>query len=128
MQADKTSVGYLPLSDEDDTASSLLEGLGGLGLDGGEGGDIGLHLKLLSMLDNPAVIVAAAAAGEAKVLRDFLTRHPTEVNAKAAGKTALHCASVGGHLEVVKAVMEFSPDLEVEVCLLFVVVVLLLWW
>ncbi len=37
------------------------------------------------------------------------------MNTKAAGKAALHCASVGGHVDVVKAILEFSPDLEVEV-------------
>ena len=44
-----------------------------------ESEDIGLHLKLLSLLENPAVIVAAAAAGDAGTLRDFLRNHPKEV-------------------------------------------------
>jgi hypothetical protein len=42
--------------------------------------DLGLQLKLLTMLDNPAVIVAAAASGDVGTLRDFLTKHPTLVN------------------------------------------------
>ena len=74
-----------------------------------------MHLKLLSMLENPAVVVAAAAAGDANMVKQFLSRHPKEVNTKAVGKTAMHCASVGGHVEVVKALLEFNPDLEVEV-------------
>ena len=41
--------------------------------------DIGLHLKILSLLENPAVIVAAAAAGDANTLKEFLRKHPTEV-------------------------------------------------
>ncbi len=41
--------------------------------------DLGLHLKLLSLLDNPAVIVAAAAAGDVVTLKDYLTKHPKEV-------------------------------------------------
>ena len=41
--------------------------------------DIGLHLKLLSLLENPAVIVAAAASGDVVTLRDFLQKHPKEV-------------------------------------------------
>ncbi len=54
--------------------SALGEGLVGLGMD-----DIDLHLKLLSMLDNPAVIVAAAAAGKADVIKEYLTRRPKDV-------------------------------------------------
>ena len=41
--------------------------------------DIGLHLKILSLLENPGVIVAAAAAGDANTLKEFLRKHPTEV-------------------------------------------------
>ena len=46
---------------------------------GGEDGDIGMHLKLLSIMENPAVIVAAAAAGDADTLKSFLIKHPKEV-------------------------------------------------
>ena len=52
----------------------LAEGLGGLGMD-----DIDLQLKLLAMLDNPAVIVAAAAAGKADIIKEYLTRRPKDV-------------------------------------------------
>ena len=45
-----------------------------------ESEDLGLHLKLLSLLENPAVIVAAAAAGDVVTLRDFLEKHPKEVH------------------------------------------------
>lgn len=44
---------------------------------GGE--DLGLHLKLLSMLDNPAVIVAAAASGDVGTLQEYLRKHPSQV-------------------------------------------------
>lgn len=44
-----------------------------------DGEDLGLHLKLLSMLDNPAVIVAAAASGDVGTLREFLRKHPSQV-------------------------------------------------
>ena len=37
------------------------------------------------------------------------------MNTKASGKAALHCASVAGDLAVVKAILEFNPDLEIEV-------------
>ena len=44
-----------------------------------EGEGLGLQLKLLSLLENPAVIVAAAASGDVATLRDFLRKHPTQV-------------------------------------------------
>lgn len=33
----------------------------------------------------------------------------------AAGKAALHCAAVGGNIEVIKTLLEFQPNLEIEV-------------
>ena len=54
-----------------------------------ESEDIGLHLKLLSLLENPAVIVAAAAAGDVGTLRDFLSKHPHEVNTHTHTHTCL---------------------------------------
>ena len=101
-----------------------------------ESEDLGLHLKLLSLLENPAVIVAAAAAGDVVSLRDFLQKHPKEVcnnwgpglacfiivpvlfsqvNSKAAGKAAIHCAAVAGNVPVIKVLLEFKANLEVEV-------------
>ena len=44
-----------------------------------EGGDLSLNLKLLSVLDNPAIVVAAAASGDVGTLREFLARHPSQV-------------------------------------------------
>ena len=38
------------------------------------------------------------------------------MNAKASGKAALHCATVAGDLAVIKAILDFNPDLEIEVC------------
>ena len=46
---------------------------------GGEGEDLGVHLKLLSLLENPAVIVAAAASGDIATLKDYLSKHPRDV-------------------------------------------------
>ena len=57
--------------------SGALDGLGGLGDVGVD--DIDLHLKLLSMMDNPAVIVAAAAAGKVEVIKEYLKRRPKDV-------------------------------------------------
>lgn len=76
--------------------------------------DLGLHLKLLSLLENPAVIVAAAASGDVDTLRDFLRKHPKEVNAKAAGKAAIHCAAVAGNIAVLKVLLEFKADVEIK--------------
>ena len=55
----------------------------------GEGEDLGVHLKLLSLLENPAVIVAAAASGDVATLKDYLSKHPRDVCA-----TELHCTQV----------------------------------
>ena len=49
------------------------------GLTGG-GEDLGLHLKLLSLLENPAVVVAAAASGDVDVVKEYLTKHPSAVS------------------------------------------------
>ena len=38
-----------------------------------------LHLKLLSLLDNPAVVVAAAAHGDASTIKDYLSKHLRDV-------------------------------------------------
>ena len=40
-----------------------------------------------------------------------------KVNTKAAGKAAIHCASVAGNMTVLKCLLEFDADLEVEVSL-----------
>ncbi|XP_064385425.1 ankyrin repeat and SOCS box protein 10-like isoform X2 [Halichondria panicea] len=64
-------------------------------------------------VQNLAVIVAAAAAGDANTLREFLRKHPTEVNTKAAGKAAIHCACAAGNVDVLKVIMEFAPNVEV---------------
>ncbi len=37
------------------------------------------------------------------------------MNTKAAGKAAIHCASVSGNMAVLKCLLEFDADLEVEV-------------
>ena len=39
-----------------------------------------------------------------------------QVNAKAVGKAALHCATAAGDVALVRAILEFNPDLEIEVC------------
>ena len=41
--------------------------------------DIRTQLRLLSLIDNPATVVAAAAARDADVVREYLTRNPQDV-------------------------------------------------
>ncbi len=85
------------------------------------------------MKDNPAAIVAAASAGAAAFIKEFLMRHPkkvlvmrgsflysslhflAKVDDKVAGTAAIHIAAISGHIEVMKTIIEFKPDLEVEV-------------
>ena len=55
-----------------------------------EGEDIELQMKLLTMLDNPAVIVAAAASGDVDTLRDFLRKHPSQVYETVSALLILH--------------------------------------
>lgn len=47
-----------------------------------EGVDLGARIKVLSLLESMSsgVAVAAAAAGDASMLRNFLTSHPEEVH------------------------------------------------
>lgn len=41
--------------------------------------DADMQLKLLAIMENPAVIVAGAASGNLSIVKDFLTKHPFEV-------------------------------------------------
>ena len=41
--------------------------------------DMSVQLKILSLMGNPATVVAAAAAGDAETIRDFLSRNPHDV-------------------------------------------------
>lgn len=45
----------------------------------GAGTDLETQLRILSLLENPAVVVAAAAANDARAMREFLVKHPSEV-------------------------------------------------
>ena len=41
---------------------------------------MGVQLKLLSLMDNPATVLAAAVAGDADVIRSYLSRNPQDVS------------------------------------------------
>ena len=59
---------------------TIAESEGGGLLDGmGAGTDLETQLRILSLLENPAVVVAAAAANDARAMREFLVKHPSEV-------------------------------------------------
>ena len=45
-----------------------------------EGEDLDLQLKLLTILNDPTVMVAASASGDVGTLRDFLTKNPSQVH------------------------------------------------
>ena len=55
--------------------------------------DMDVQLKLLSLLENPAVIVAAAASGDVSTMRDFLSKHPKEVSPYIEGGSVLKLSS-----------------------------------
>ena len=68
-----------------------------------EGEDLGVHLKLLSLLENPAVIVAAAASGDIATLKDYLSKHPRDVCTNTNNIIHAHsctCNSVIAHTEM----------------------------
>ena len=44
-----------------------------------------------------------------------------QVNTKAAGKAAVHCAAVAGNIPVLKCLLEYEADLEIEV-------IKIVWW
>jgi E3 ubiquitin-protein ligase mind-bomb len=100
-----------PAVDDIDNGSLIPELAGMSGLD--DDGDF--QLKLLALLGNPATIVAAAAGNNLEVLRNYLTSHPSDVNHKASNKTALHCAASSGNIPIIKCLLEFKANLEVEV-------------
>ena len=56
-----------------------LEGLSSSGLLGDHEGMEDLQMKLLTMLGNSALLVAAAAKGDEATVRDYLTKNPHEV-------------------------------------------------
>jgi hypothetical protein len=57
----------------------------------GEGEDLGVHLRLLSLLENPAVIVAAAASGDIPTLKDYLSKHPRDVRTNTNNSNDCTC-------------------------------------
>lgn len=60
-------------------------------------------------------LVKAAANGDAQKVDEILKRADADVNGVFAGHTALQAASQNGHLEVIKILLRYKCDVEIEV-------------
>lgn len=60
-------------------------------------------------------LVKTAANGDAAKCEECLKRPEADVNGVFAGHTALQAASQNGHLEVIKILLRFNSDVEMEV-------------
>lgn len=61
-------------------------------------------------------LVKNSATGDAAKCEECLKRPDADVNGSFAGHTALQAASHKGHLEVIKILLRFKADVEIEVC------------
>ncbi|GAB6022111.1 E3 ubiquitin-protein ligase mib1 [Chamberlinius hualienensis] len=59
-------------------------------------------------------LVKAAANGDAQKCEEIIKRPDADVNGVFAGHTALQAASQNGHLEVIKLLLRFKADVEIE--------------
>ncbi|KAK2193980.1 hypothetical protein NP493_4g12025 [Ridgeia piscesae] len=59
-------------------------------------------------------LVKAAANGDAQKVEEILQRPEADVNGVFAGHTALQAASQNGHVEVIKILMKYNVDMEIE--------------
>nr|CAG4644619.1 EOG090X02DA [Leptodora kindtii] len=59
-------------------------------------------------------LVKAAANGDAQKVDEILKRADADVNGVFAGHTALQAASQNGHLEVIKILLRYKCDVEIE--------------
>jgi E3 ubiquitin-protein ligase mind-bomb len=60
-------------------------------------------------------LVKGAANGDVKKCEEILNTIGSNVNGVFAGHTALQAASQNGHMSVIKILMKFNVDLEIEV-------------
>jgi len=60
-------------------------------------------------------LVKTAANGDAQKCEESLKRTDADVNGVFAGHTALQAASQNGHLEVIKILLRYKADVEIEV-------------
>ncbi|EFX89995.1 hypothetical protein DAPPUDRAFT_232260 [Daphnia pulex] len=59
-------------------------------------------------------LVKAAANGDTQKVEEILKRVDADVNGVFAGHTALQAASQNGHLEVIKVLLRYKADVEIE--------------
>lgn len=64
-------------------------------------------------------LVKTAANGDAGKCEECLKRPEADVNGVFAGHTALQAASQNGHLEVIKILLRFNTDVEMEVSIFY---------
>lgn len=64
-------------------------------------------------------LVKTAANGDAAKCEECLKRPEADVNGVFAGHTALQAASQNGHLEVIKILLRYKADVEIEVSFVF---------
>ena len=64
-------------------------------------------------------LVKTAANGDATKCEECLKRPEADVNGVFAGHTALQAASQNGHLEVIKILLRYSADVEMEVSIFY---------
>lgn len=76
--------------------------------------DLPMHVHLLSLLENPAAVVTAAAAGDMDTLRNFLRKKPDAVDAKVQEKTALHVAVNRGQVDMVRLLLDYKASVNVQ--------------
>lgn len=60
-------------------------------------------------------LVKSSANGDAAKCEECLKRLDADVNGVFAGHTALQAASHNGHLEVIKILLRYKSDVEIEV-------------
>lgn len=60
-------------------------------------------------------LVKTAANGDAVKCEECLKRPEADVNGVFSGHTALQAASQNGHLEVIKILLRYKADVEIEV-------------
>ncbi|XP_041479668.1 E3 ubiquitin-protein ligase MIB2-like isoform X1 [Lytechinus variegatus] len=65
--------------------------------------DLGIDFELLRAAEN----------GELRRVSEILSSSPEKVNVKVGGKSALHKASLRGHRDVVKALLQAGADIEI---------------
>lgn len=64
-------------------------------------------------------LVKTAANGDATKCEECLKRPEADVNGVFAGHTALQAASQNGHLEVIKILLRYTSDVEMEVSIFY---------